>query len=106
MRKNIVVLLLLSGMMANAQVWNGHLSLRSQQEIDDISNFGYTTVTGQLSINDGVDGEYDIRNLAGLASISSVGGNLSISNCTLLPNLAFLNVTSVGGISIVNNDAL
>src|SRR5688572_23495931 len=89
------VLALLCSMFTNAQVYNGDLTLKSQAEVDDFSNFSYTSVNGFVRIEDGLDGEHDIRNLAGLAGLTSVTGNLTLINNNLLTNTAFLNITSV-----------
>ena len=89
MRKRLLVWLLFSCTIVNAQVYNGDLTLRSQAEVDDFSSFSYTSVNGFVRIEDGLDGEHDIRNLAGLAGLTTVTGTLVSSITTCLAILHF-----------------
>jgi hypothetical protein len=100
------VIMLFCSKLATSQVWNGNLVFTNQAEIDDFSFFGYTAVNGNLEITDAADNQHDITNLAGLAGLTSVSGNLVLKNNNLLPNTAFLNLTSVGSLRISENGAL
>jgi len=66
--------------------------LSTQAEVD---NFNYTSLPGLLIIDDAVNG--NITNLDGLSELTSIGGNLIISNNPGLTNISGLsNLTSVG----------
>ena len=100
-------LLLLQTVFVCGQVYNGSLTFSTQSEIDDFSNTGYTSVTGNVTIDDALDGQYDIRNLAGLAGLTTVNASVTITNNNLLTGTAFLNFTSVGlRLQFINNIAL
>ena len=99
-RNFIPVLLLLLSANLNAQVYNGDLTLTSQAEVDA---FNYTSVTGDLTIQETVPG--NITNLNGLSELSSVGGAFRISGNTALVNInGFGNLTSVGGILNISDN--
>jgi hypothetical protein len=97
----------LCGMPVHGQVWNGNLIFSNQADINNFSNTSYTAVNGGVTIDDGLDGQHDIRNLAGLASLTAVSGPVFITNNNLLVNTVFLNFASIGGIlNIQNNPSL
>jgi hypothetical protein len=104
-KKTILSLLFCLFLLAevNAQTYNGQLILTSQAEVDA---FNYTEVTGNLTINDNVNG--DITNLNGLSELTTVGGVLAIYENTTLTNLDGLSsLSSVGeNIYISDNAAL
>jgi hypothetical protein len=112
MRKRFTLLsicnaiLLLWCIHGKAQVYNGDLIFSNQTDIDNFTNFSYTSVNGDLLIDDASDGQHDIRNLAGLAALTSVSGYVSVRNNNLLTNTIYLNLVSVGGASFSNNPAL
>ena len=75
----------------------------TQAEVDALGASGCDRITGYLKISN-----TGITNLDGLASLTSVGGDLEIEFNHALTNLDGLaSLTSVGGnLSIYNNDAL
>lgn len=84
-------------------------------EGNDISNllglYRVTSISGNLIIGSSYDwggGNSSLTSLAGLNSLTSIGGYLSIKRNNILTNLTGLeNVTSIGGyLDISNNDAL
>jgi Secretion system C-terminal sorting domain/Receptor L domain len=90
-----------------AQVYNGDIIFSNQADIDNFSTAPYTSVTGNLVINDSLDGQYDIRNLAGLGGLISVNGVLIVKSNPLLSNTVYLNLQDIGsGIRIENNPSL
>ncbi|MFO7525297.1 MAG: hypothetical protein R6W68_07570, partial [Ignavibacteriaceae bacterium] len=77
----------------NAQTYIGNLTLRTQSEIDD---FNYSSVTGNLRITEMTSG--NITNLNGLSELTTIGGDLSITQNRQLTTLNGLNnLTSIGG---------
>jgi hypothetical protein len=90
-----------------AQVYNGDLIFSNQADIDNFSTAPYTSVNGNLVINDSLDGQYDIRNLAGLGGLISVNGVVIVKSNPLLSNTVYLNLQDIGsGIRIENNPSL
>jgi hypothetical protein len=100
------MLLSLTAIQGYSQVWNGDLLFTNQTDIDNFATTSYTSVNGKLEIDDALDGQHDIRNLAGLAGLTSVTGFLDIMNNNLLTNTLYLNLVSVRGARITNNTAL
>jgi gliding motility-associated-like protein len=89
---------------------NGNLTIETtfinvNDPISDLSNIlNLTSVTGNLSIsNNDV-----LTNMDGFANLSSIGGDLAISDNDALTNLDGLaNISTIGGdLSIFNNDTL
>ncbi len=75
-----------------------NITFTSQAQIDAFpGNYpGCTAISGNVNINDAVDG--NITNLNGLSQITFIGGNLDISANPNLTNLTGLNaVTAIGG---------
>jgi hypothetical protein len=71
-------------------VWEGDLVIASDSDVLAMEN--YTEVTGNLEITG------DVTSLDGLASLTSVGGDLSIHNTTSLTSTVGLdNIVSIGG---------
>jgi Secretion system C-terminal sorting domain len=107
--KKIIVISIMQcvlfSMNIDAQVWNGNLTFSNQADIDNFSNSNYTIVNGAITISDDLDGQHDIRNLAGLAGITAVTGAVSITNNNFLVNTVFLNFTSIGGNLRIQNNA-
>jgi len=81
-------------------IYDGHINLKSQSEIDEFGANGYTNITGtifigQLFVNS------DISSLNSLAKLEIIGGGLNIQGYNPLTNLSGLeNLTSVGAIYI------
>ena len=98
------VSLLFLSVYGYAQIWNGDLIFSSQQQIDDFTNLPYTSVNGNLEINDAGDGQHNIRNLAGLAGLNSVTGNVTVQNNNLLINTIYLNLVNIGGAATFRNN--
>ncbi len=85
-----IILMFVQSINLQGQVYNGHLSLTTQVDVD---NFNFSAVTGNLYI-----GGSDIVDLTPLSSLTTIGGSLSISNNTALTNLNGLqNLASIGG---------
>ena len=63
--------------------------LTSQEQIDTFNLC--ESLLGDLIINDGLDGEYDITSLANLEDIINVTGNIEIINNPQLNSLSFFN---------------
>ena len=106
MRKRLVLsflsVLLLLFTNLNAQVYNGDLTLTSQAQVDA---FNYTSVTGDLTIQESVSG--NIVNLNGLSELTSVGADLNILSNEALNNLTGLsNLGSIGGDLFIAGTAL
>ena len=109
MRKRIDLLIILPALLIflssnlNAQTYNGDLTLTSQAQVDA---FNYTSVTGNLTIQESVAG--NITNLNGLSELVSVGGYLLIFNNSALGNIAGLsNLSSIGGyLELKDNSSL
>lgn len=103
----VVILVQFGVLFSHAQVYNGDLVFSNQADIDNFSNAPYTSVNGKLEVRDDLDGVHDIRNLAGLAGLTSVTGFVAIRFNNVLPNTAFLNLQSIGtGMSISSNPGL
>ncbi|MEE9362134.1 MAG: Ig-like domain-containing protein [Cellulophaga sp.] len=88
--------------VVNENIYNGNITLTTQQEIDDFGANNYTQINGGLKIiNSGVS----ITNITPLSSITSIVGDFDIQNNTNLSNLNGLgNITSIGGyLHIINN---
>ena len=101
------VSLLFLSVYGYAQIWNGDLIFSSQQQIDDFSNFPYSTINGDVRVIDSLDGVHDIRNLAGLGGITQINGWLIIESNHLLPDLRYLNLVGIQlHITIRNNPVL
>ncbi len=109
MKKILPLVILVQSVVffSTAQVYNGDLIFSNQADIDNFSTAPYTSVNGKLEVRDDLDGVHDIRNLAGLAGLTSVTGFVAIRFNNVLPNTAFLNLQSIGsGMSISSNPGL
>ncbi|MEM7574093.1 MAG: hypothetical protein AAF433_14390, partial [Bacteroidota bacterium] len=92
------------------EVFVGNLTITSKAQID---NFCYGTVQGNLIIDgDEIADEANVINLAGMAGLTEVTGNLIIRDMSAMTGFGnntngLSNLTTVGGnIRIENNDAL
>lgn len=107
MKKTLLVIAITFLLLrAQAQVYNGDLLFSNQTDIDNFSFSNYTSINGHLTVADALDGQHDITNLAGLAALTSVSGNVVLMNNNLLPNTLYLNLTSIGSLRISGNPAL
>ncbi|ARA94136.1 hypothetical protein AWN76_013885 [Rhodothermaceae bacterium RA] len=81
----------------------GNVDLFSQADVTAFAAQGTTEITGDLFISGP-----DITDLSGLASVTSVGGNLIVQNNGQLASLTGLDqITSVeGNLEVVGNDLL
>jgi hypothetical protein len=106
--KKILLVIVITFLLlrVQAQVYNGDLLFSNQTDIDNFSFTNYTSINGQLTVNDALDGQHDITNLAGLAALTAVSGNVVLMNNNLLPNTVYLNLTSVGSLRISGNPVL
>ncbi|WP_417854057.1 hypothetical protein [Xanthomarina gelatinilytica] len=89
-------------------IYNGNVTLATQQEIDDFGANNYSEITGNLLIGGDYANLTDITNLSSLNSITSVGGYLAIIWNPNLLNLNGLNsITYVGSnFDLTSNDSL
>lgn len=96
--------------------FNGSIQLKTQQEVDDFGNQGYTHITGDLHIGDlaNQQGNTSITNLNILNTIVSINGafyiyeNFSLVNLEGLNNLMIVNGISQNpylgdGFNVLNN---
>ncbi|TCK68768.1 leucine rich repeat (LRR) protein [Winogradskyella wandonensis] len=89
-------------------IFNGDVTLRTQEEVDFFGNFDYNQINGNLLLGETINNQVsNINNLAPLSSINSVTGFLTIRQTELinlqgLENITVLNV----GLSLFNNDSL
>ena len=90
---------------ADGRIFDGHLTLDNQDSIDAFSAT-YTIITGNLTINDIVDG--NITNLDSLRGLTQIEGNLVISSNTSLTSLSGLeDLTQIEGALFIGvNDSL
>ncbi len=87
-------------------VFNGDVVLTTQKEIDDFGANNYIAINGNLTIHEDQT-IHDIAFLSSLSSITSISGVLKIQNMfNLLDIPNFENLTSVGGIIIVDNSGI
>ncbi|MEC7264303.1 MAG: hypothetical protein VXW38_11225 [Bacteroidota bacterium] len=83
-------------------IYDGDVTLLSQQEVDDFGAQGYTEITGSLTIGDNTGIITDIDNLDALSSLETLGFHLNIYNNDSLTNLDGLSgIGSVGGNMII-----
>ena len=74
-------------------VYEGNYTIDSQEDID---NFNYCEITGNLTIEEAVTG--DITNLSGLSKLETIGGSLYIKSNSGIINLNGLNnLTAING---------
>lgn len=102
-----IITFLLFSSYAFAQTYSGKVYLSSQADVDNFAANGYTEITGNLTL----DGQ-DISNLAQLATLTFVGGNLTIGqilggNPSLSKLEGLHNIAEVGGtLYIAKNSSL
>jgi len=90
-------------------VFEGNVTLSTQQEIDDFGIQNYYKITGYLQIGSNViTGNNSITNLNSLTNLSIINNDLRIYYNNSLINLNGLNnISSIGGdINILENDLL
>ena len=85
-------------------VYDGALTLSTQEEVNKFGLFGFTEITGRFMLrNDNAPS--DISDLSPLSSLNSLGENLNIISNSMLTSLYGLhNITSIGGALIVNSN--
>ncbi len=90
---------------AKAQTYTGDVKLTSQAEINTFGANNFTSISGNLIIQD-ISG--DITDLTPLSSITSVGGSFDVAEHSLLTNLNGLNnITNVGGnFTVISNSLI
>jgi len=77
-------------------IFNGNVTLNSQQEVDDFGSHNYTGITGYLVIS-GLENWFSITDLSPLNSLTTIGDDLWLRSNYILPSLEGLNnITSVG----------
>jgi hypothetical protein len=88
-------------------IYNGDVSLTTQEEVNSFGLFGYARITGRLSISSASQFESNISDLTPLQNLEEVSGRFSISALPLLENLNGLeNLRSVSDFSISYNESL
>jgi hypothetical protein len=108
----------------DAPVWQGNYYIEDDTDLQSLKDF--TTITGNLYIQStelkslaglenltsvggylGIGGNASLISLNGLNNLTSVGGHLSVSNNCTLKNLSGLeNITSIGSLEIYNNASI
>jgi hypothetical protein len=89
----------------SGNVYQGDVTLSTQQEVEDFGINEYTIIQGDLNI--GTQTNYSITDLSFLHSLVEITGVLSIKYNDALTSLNGLNnITSVGTLSLHSNDAL
>ncbi|WP_452598313.1 hypothetical protein [Pontimicrobium sp. MEBiC01747] len=90
-------------------VYNGDVILESQLEVDVFGLFGYSEITGDLTIGAlEISGETDITSLNTLSNLTTVGGEVVIVRNSVLTTLTGLdNLNSIFfRLNILSNDSL
>ncbi len=84
-------------------IFDGDIILNSQEAID---RFNYTSVTGNLTINDSLN--RNITNIDSLNELTQIGGNLAIQqNLSLISLSGLEDLTAIGGnLTIQSNTSL
>jgi len=86
-------------------IYNGDVNLGSQEEINTFGLFGYTEITGDLTITDNQTD--DITSLLNLGELVIIGGKLSILSTSSLVSLQGLErITTVERLKIQYNPSL
>jgi hypothetical protein len=85
--------------------FEGDVELNSQQEVNDFVANCYGSINGNLNIRDSFP-IGDINDISGLASLTSVTGNINIRFTQLVTLEGLENITSVETISVWDNDLL
>ncbi|GGZ77018.1 T9SS type A sorting domain-containing protein [Algibacter mikhailovii] len=84
----------------------GNIQFTSQNEIDNFALNRYRRITGNLTISNFIDSNA-ITSLASLSDLTTVEGELNISNNQALQNLNGLeNITNLGGLFMRNNNSI
>lgn len=87
-------------------IYNGNITLLSQDEVNNFGIFNYSSINGNLQIGDYQEAS-DITDLTLLSALGNINGNLSINNNPNLQSLDGLsNITSVTSLSIRSNESL
>lgn len=86
----------------NGEVFEGSITLTTQEEVDAFGLIGYTEITGDIRL----DGQQSIVSLTSLSDLKTVGGEFFMS--TSVYSLTGLeNLTTIGnGFSMLNNSNL
>lgn len=90
-------------------VYRGNVLLETQAEVDEFAKWHCTTIIGNLTIKGQRGAEDQITDLAGLQSLTEVGGMVSISDCDNLSNLKgleYLSSINGGRLEIARNNSL
>ena len=111
MRKIFVLLLILtqvscsneSNSSDNSCVYEGNLTLKTQEEINDFANNNYCRINGDLLIGStSALNQTNINSLAGLETLNSIKGDLTIINNPNLSNLIGIqNINEIGNSLII-----
>ncbi|MEM6685630.1 MAG: hypothetical protein AAF617_07505, partial [Bacteroidota bacterium] len=86
-------------------IFNGNLTLATQQQVDDFGVLGFTTINGFLVVGD-TDNITDINDISPLASITTIADYLLIGGNQNLTSLTGVeNINSLGAALIIKNNA-
>lgn len=87
----------------SGNIFNGNISLFSQEEVNNFGINNYTTVTGHIYITS-ASGNTPVTDLSPLETISTIGGNLTIKDNNYLETIFGLGIISIGeNLEIINN---
>lgn len=93
--------------ICNGGVYDGHLTLSTQQEVEDFGSKCYTGVAGILQIGNYAITTDPITDLSSLNTLEKINGSLHIYSNTLLTSLNGLEaITQVGNLGIARNASL
>ena len=88
-------------------VYNGSITLSTQQEVNDFGSQCYIGVSGILQIGDYLTTTDEIIDLSSLSTLVTIGGSLYINSNTMLTSLDGLEgITSVYNLDIAINQSL
>lgn len=87
-------------------IYDGDITLTTQQEVDDFGANNYTEITGTLRIGHPQINS-NISSLNSLSSVTLIKGSLDIGNNAMLSSLTGLNnIRAVGSSLTINNNAI
>lgn len=85
-------------------IYDGDVSLASQNAIEDFGEKGYVEITGDLKLSDPVGSFSDISDLSPLKTIKKVNGYFDINLCQSLTTLSGLGIEQVGKSFRINSN--
>lgn len=94
----------------NGAIYEGSVTLETQEEVEAFGTMGYSKITGDLNIhlvstrNSVLFDPTDITFIVSLANLTSIGGNLKIVNNEIATLRGLENLTSVGGEVLISQN--